>query len=306
MLLMVWWDDEGVTQFPSQLPLPPPARQSGRWDRPSRGTAITFPIALVFALLFRPQSIIGIVLLGLVIVPLERLAPLRRQRIARAGLLTDLTHLLVSGVLASALTIGLVVLAAIPRLPLRQLGLQDHLPSWASATLALTVAFVGSYVGHRLTHSVPWLWRFHAVHHSTVHMDWVASGRLHPVDSAFTQTCAILPLVVLGYEAGAFAGITILITVLAVFQHANVRIRIPLLRWIILTPEWHHWHHAADPEGHNTNFGLPIIDKIFGTAYLPKNRRPTGFGIDDPVPASDYVAQLRYPFTAPTRPAQPF
>jgi sterol desaturase/sphingolipid hydroxylase (fatty acid hydroxylase superfamily) len=36
---------------------------------------------------------------------------------------------------------------------------------------------------------VPFLWRFHAVHHSTEQMDWVAAGRLHPLDSAFTQAC---------------------------------------------------------------------------------------------------------------------
>ena len=85
---------------------------------------------------------------------------------------------------------------------------------------------------------------------------------------------------------------------LAIFQHANVRLRFPGLRWIVNTPEWHHWHHARDVEARNTNFGLPVVDKLFGTAYLPKGRRPDGFGIDDPVPATGYVAHLAYPFTA--------
>ena len=165
-----------------------------------------------------------------------------------------------------------------------------------SGALLGVVATVGSYWGHRLTHQVPFLWRFHAVHHSIEHMDWMAAGRLHPIDSAVTQACAILPLVALGYDAGPVAAVTILVTVLAIFQHANVRLRFPVLRWVLPTPEWHHWHHATDPEAHDTNFGIPVVDLLFGTAYLPKDRRPDGFGIPDPVPAEGYLAHLRYPF----------
>ena len=68
--------------------------------------------------------------------------------------------------------------------------------------------FVGGYWGHRLSHTVPFLWRFHAVHHSIEEMDWLAAGRLHPLDQAFTQACAILPLFLLGYSRGVFAGVT--------------------------------------------------------------------------------------------------
>jgi sterol desaturase/sphingolipid hydroxylase (fatty acid hydroxylase superfamily) len=87
-----------------------------------------------------------------------------------------------------------------------------------------------------------------------------------------------------------------LFTLLALFQHANVRLRFPVLRWVINTPEWHHWHHAIDADARDKNFGLPIIDLIFGTAYLPKDARPTGFGTHDPVPQQGYFDHLAYPF----------
>jgi sterol desaturase/sphingolipid hydroxylase (fatty acid hydroxylase superfamily) len=145
------------------------------------------------------------------------------------------------------------------------------------------------------------LWRFHAVHHSIEQMDWVASGRLHPVDQSFTQAFAVLPLFLLGYGGGVFAGVAAFITLLALFQHSNVRLRFPVARWIVNTPEWHHWHHAIDEQANDKNFGLPIVDKIFGTAYLPKGERPTGFGIHDPVPDVGYLRHLAYPFTRPAR-----
>lgn len=62
--------------------------------------------------------------------------------------------------------------------------------------------------------------------------------------------------------------------------------------------------HATDAAARDTNFGLPI-DKVFGTAYLPRDRRPGGFGIADPVAPAGYVGHLRYPFTRPTVPAAP-
>jgi len=241
-------------------------------DRPTRFglvTGITFVAALVVALVVRGTAVVGIAALFLLFVPLEKLLALRPQRVFRRGFLTDLTHLLVNNLFSTALGVALVV--------------------------------VGNYWGHRLTHTVPFLWRFHAVHHSIELMDWVAAGRLHPVDQAFTQAFTVMPLVILGFSGGTFAGVAVFVTLLAIFQHANVRLRFPGLRWVINTPEWHHWHHAVDPEARDKNFGLPVVDRVFGTAYMPKDRRPSGFGIPDPVPPVGYLRHLAFPFTAAAR-----
>jgi sterol desaturase/sphingolipid hydroxylase (fatty acid hydroxylase superfamily) len=228
---------------------------------------------------------------------LEKLFALRRQRVFRPGLLIDLTHILVNNVLTTVAVIALVVVAAIPVFWIRRFDLVGNLSTGSAITLAVVLVAVGNYWGHRLTHQVPFLWRFHSVHHSIEQMDWVASGRLHPLDQAFTQAFTIFPLFLLGYGAGVFGGVAVFITLLALFQHANVRLRFPGVRWVINTPEWHHWHHAIDDEARDKNFGLPVVDKIFGTAYLPKGRRPEGFGTRAPVPADGYLRHLAYPFT---------
>ncbi|SRR6266487_2494751 len=277
-------------------------------DRPTRiglVTGLTFLAALLVAVLVRGNAVVGIAVLFLVFVPLEKLFALRPQRVFRRGLLTDLTHLLVNDLFVTAGTIVLVVAAAIPLLWIRSFGLAGWLPVGVAIPLAVVIALVGNYWGHRLTHQVPFLWRFHSVHHSVEFMDWVAAGRLHPLDSAFTQAFTVLPLVLLGYEAGVFAGVTVFVTLLAIFQHANVRLRFPVLRWLINTPEWHHWHHAIDDEARDKNFGLPAIDKMFGTAYMPRSKRPVGFGIHDPVPQVGYLRHLAYPFTKPARTGVP-
>jgi sterol desaturase/sphingolipid hydroxylase (fatty acid hydroxylase superfamily) len=262
---------------------------------------LTFAGALLFALLVRGSAVIGIPLLFLLFVPLEKAFALRKQRVFRAGLLTDLTHILVNGAVTTVAVIALVVVAAIPVFWIRRFGLVSHLPPEAALALAVALVAVGNYWAHRLTHQVPFLWRFHSVHHSIEQMDWVASGRLHPFDQAFTQAFTVFPLFLLGYGAGVFGGVAVFITLLALFQHANVRVRFPGLRWVINTPEWHHWHHAIDDAARDRNFGLPVVDKLFGTAYLPKGQRPTGFGTRAPVPADGYLRHLAYPFTGAAR-----
>lgn len=264
-------------------------------------TGLTFVGALVFALIVRGPGVIGIAALFLVFVPIERLFALRPQRVFRHGLLTDLTHLLVNRFFVTIGAIALAMMLALPFIWIRSFHLVDSLPTAAALVLSVALVFVGNYWGHRLTHQVPFLWRFHAVHHSISDMDWVAAGRLHPLDSAFTQAFTIVPLFLLGYGGGVFAGVAVAVTLLAIFQHANVRLKFPVVRWVIPTPEWHHWHHAIDAEATNKNFGLPVVDKLFGTAYMPRGKQPTGFGIDDPVPQDGYLRHIAYPFTKRAR-----
>ena len=74
-----------------------------------------------------------------------------------------------------------------------------------------------------------------------------------------------------------------------------MRFRFGSLRYVVGTPEYHHWHHANEPVAYNSNFaGYPIVDKLFGTLYLPE-RWPSRYGIDDAAP-SGYLHQLAWPF----------
>jgi sterol desaturase/sphingolipid hydroxylase (fatty acid hydroxylase superfamily) len=273
-------------------------------DRPTRaGLAVGLitVTALVVGLVTRGAGVVGIAVLFLLFVPLEKVFALRPQRVFRRGFLTDLTHLLVNNVLITVGVLVALVVAMIPFFWVRRLDIAGALPAAVAVTLAVLIVLVGQYWAHRLTHQVPFLWRFHAVHHSIENMDWLASARVHPIDQVFTHGAVVIPLYLLGFGGGTFGGAVVFFTLLALFQHANVRLRFPVVRWVINTPEWHHWHHALDREAINTNFGTPVVDKLFGTAYLPRHRWPSGFGTSEPVPPVGYGRQLAYPFTAAAR-----
>jgi hypothetical protein len=147
-------------------------------------------------------------------------------------------------------------------------------------------------------HAVPCLWRLHAIHHSIEELDWLAGFRAHPLDQSLVKCAGALPVFLLGFSGNAIGAYFLLYAWQSVFLHSNVKIRFgPGLRWLLASPEFHHWHHSKDGALRDKNFAgqLPFLDAIFGTAYMPKGRRPTSFGIVEPM-RQHYLLQLAMPF----------
>jgi sterol desaturase/sphingolipid hydroxylase (fatty acid hydroxylase superfamily) len=249
----------------------------------------------------KANVIYGLIVGALIFIPLERIFALRKdQRIFRRGWRTDIVHFLFTRTLSDAFTFvsvgALILLAHSFMSPSFQelVASQNRALQFIEAVL---IANVGAYIGHRLSHQIPFLWRFHSVHHSISEMDWLAAARVHPLDQIVTKTLTIVPLYVLGFSKATFGAYIGLATIHAVLIHANVRFKFGPLRWLIGSPQFHHWHHSADPEAHNKNFAgeLPLLDLLFGTYYLPHNRMPETYGVSEPVPVG-YVGQMLYPF----------
>lgn len=155
---------------------------------------------------------------------------------------------------------------------------------------------VAYYAEHRLAHRWAFLWRFHAVHHSPTQLDWLAATRLHPVEGLIGGFILRPPLIVLGFEPADFAIGAAVLGILDVMVHANVNWRLRFLDGIVVTPEYHRWHHVSAPV-RDVNFSLPVIDKLFGTYYMPGDgSRPEVYGIDQSFPADGYLRQLAWPF----------
>ena len=170
---------------------------------------------------------------------------------------------------------------------------------------AWVVGEIGFYWGHRWTHEIPLLWRFHSVHHSAEEIDFLVSTRGHPLDLVFMRLCGLLPMYALGLasarpDTADVAPLPILLagSMWGFFIHANVK----LAAWAgwngCLHPGFHHWHHTNDgPEVINKNYApvLPWVDKMFGTLYLPKDKRPEHYGIDQAI-SPVLFGQLVEPF----------
>jgi len=107
-----------------------------------------------------------------------------------------------------------------------------------------------------------------------------------------------IPLFILGFSTPAIFAYVVFVTFHALFIHANVGFNFGWLDWVIATPRFHHWHHAIEAEAVDKNFGvhLPVIDKLFGSLFLPRKAWPAGYGIGGhPVP-EHYLKQVAYPF----------
>jgi sterol desaturase/sphingolipid hydroxylase (fatty acid hydroxylase superfamily) len=227
--------------------------------------------------------ILSLLVTALLFVPMERLWPLRDQRIFRNAWQRDLGYFFVNHVsvqLLAFLTIVPVQLFfawAVDGPLQRAIAAQ---PLWLQFIEILFAVDLTSYWVHRAFHRVPLLWRFHSVHHSIEQLDWLAGSRLHLVDVVVTRLFGFLPVFLLGFAAPAVYAYLIFVSFHAVYIHANVSHRWPVVRGVLTTPEFHHWHHAAEAEAVDKNFAvlLSCIDRMFGTAYLP-DRWPRRYGL---------------------------
>jgi len=244
--------------------------------------------------------VLELLVLGLVFMPIEALFPLRPQRVLREGWQTDLKHFFVSHAGVQLLSFAGMIPAQVLFAWAVQLDFQQAVaaqPVWLQFIEMVVLADFTTYWVHRAFHQVPSLWHFHAIHHSSQEMDWLAGSRIHPFDAVVTRAAAFIPVFVLGFSPAALYAYLVFVSFHAVFVHANLRWRFPFLRWLLSTPEYHHWHHTSDDEGLDKNFAqfLPLWDVVFGTAHQPAHW-PKKYGTVNFQPPGDYLGQLAYPF----------
>ena len=235
-----------------------------------------------------------------VFIPFERLAGLHpTQPTFRRGWATDVLTGLMNGLLLFAVLLGVLAgidaagAACAPRLR----NWVETRPLWAQGLFAITLADLGLYGLHRLQHSVPWLWRFHAVHHSAEEMDWLVGFRFHPVDLLLLRIATLGPLMALHMTPAAIGIYVGVAGWQSYLVHANVRLPYGPLRWLLVSPEFHHWHHSAGREAYDRNYAGIIAswDVLFGTLHLPRERQPLRYGIDERVPAG-WAGRFFHPF----------
>jgi sterol desaturase/sphingolipid hydroxylase (fatty acid hydroxylase superfamily) len=229
--------------------------------------------------------VISLFFSALVFVPLEKLMGQRAQSTLRPQWRTDLAYFFMSHVLVqfililvTASTAGVAGLAAWPSL---KTAIQS-LPVWVQFLLAVFCADLAQALLHRAYHNLPWLWRFHAVHHSSRHMDWLAGSRIHFVEIVLTRSAVLLPLLVLGFSPEAINAYVVLVGLQAVLAHANLGLDFGWLEYVLVTPRYHHWHHAREPEYVDVNYAihLPLVDMLMGTFKLPPRREwPREYGV---------------------------
>ncbi|MBD8528254.1 sterol desaturase family protein [Pseudomarimonas arenosa] len=239
---------------------------------------------------------------ALIFIFIEKLFALRREQpIFRAEWQTDLHHFIVNH-----LIVGFVLLAT--NLMVHRLfgwaaheGLRhwvQQLPWPLALFLAILVADLVQYWTHRAYHEVPLLWRLHAVHHSVKSMDWLAGSRQHVIELLITRTLVMAPIWLLGFSKEVIDAYIIIVGFQAVFNHANVSVRLGPLRYLIVTPNFHHWHHSQDDEAIDRNYAahFAFLDYLFGTAVKADRKWPDHYGVVGDYVPNGFLKQLKFPF----------
>jgi sterol desaturase/sphingolipid hydroxylase (fatty acid hydroxylase superfamily) len=270
---------------------------------PSR--AIEFYWSLPWFLRMLAGMSASLLFLALLFRPLEAAFPARPgQKLLRPRWLLDLCFLAGQYLLWNAAVIfvllkfGHLVDGIVPRAFRAAVAGQ---PLWLQAIEVIVLSDFFVYWGHRLQHRTPLLWRFHRVHHSAEHLDWLAAHREHPVDTVYTMGLINLPAFLFGFPLETLTLLIAFRGLWAIYIHSNVRLPIPWLRWLIGAPELHHWHHDKDRAAGNYANISPLMDLMFGTYTCP-DHEPESFGIHEPSPKT-YSGHMIAPFLPDRKPA---
>ncbi|RAZ71383.1 sterol desaturase family protein [Mesorhizobium atlanticum] len=244
-------------------------------------------------------SLKPLLICALIFIPLERVLTLRPQKILRRGIFTDLIYATCNGaavnLLLGMMAVPLINAAAFfaPASVTQALGGQSL---WLQVLEIVVLTDLGVYAVHRTFHAVPFLWRFHSIHHGVEEMDWLAAFHTHPFEQIITKSIILIPVFVLGFSTEAIYLYFVIYTGQALLIHSNVKLNFGPLRWLIASPQFHHWHHAGERAAYDKNFAgqLAIIDLLFGTFRVPGSSTPSKYGVDAPIPRN-FFGQLGYP-----------
>lgn len=245
--------------------------------------------------------LLDMLLMTLIFSPIEVLWPAYpKQSVFRPEWLLDVVYFL-STHLPIRITSFLILLPATQLSHvIGNAGVQAAMTSlpWAvQFFLAVLVADLAEYAIHRALHEVPWLWRFHAIHHSSTSLDWIAGSRAHIVDDLIIRGLMLIPMMFV-FSQSIITAYLLFVTVHATWAHTNFGPTVTWLEPILVFPRFHHWHHTSQQEGIDKNYAIhfPWIDRLFGTYYCPADKWPDTYGLhDEPLPEG-FWGQAFYPF----------
>jgi sterol desaturase/sphingolipid hydroxylase (fatty acid hydroxylase superfamily) len=246
--------------------------------------------------------LLDMLLMTLIFSPIEVLWPAYpKQSVFRSEWLTDIVYFL-STHLPIQITTFLILLPAtqltsILNIP-AVINVVGHLPLLVQFFLAVVVADLAEYFIHRTFHKVPFMWRFHAIHHSSKSLDWIAGSRSHIVDDVVVRAFILIPMMLV-FPHNMILAYLFFVNFHATWTHCNFG---PTVKWLepfLIQPRYHHWHHTSQPEAIDKNFAIhfPWIDRIFGTYYLPKDTWPETYGLHNEKIPAGFWRQTFYPLT---------
>ena len=184
-------------------------------------------------------------------------------------------------------TVGIAVLFMVTYTSEHKVGLLNlvELPYAIEIILGMFLIDLGSYGVHNLQHHVPFLWRFHRVHHADLNLNASSALRFHPIEVVLTQgiyLCLAIPL--FGVSMTSFIIYGTIGLIFLIMQHSNFKFNNWIEkygRYIFSTPGWHKIHHSNEKKYTDSHYGdvFTFWDRIFGT-WHKVNPDQINYGLD--------------------------
>ena len=205
----------------------------------------------------------------------EALVPRRARKQPRTTRwVTNLAIIVIDSIATRLMAIALPLLAVGAALDAQSQGWgllnMLSLPGWLSVLAAMLFLDLAIWFQHMVFHKVPLLWRLHRVHHADRDIDVTTALRFHPLEIAASMLIKIGVVYLIGAPALGVILFEIVLNGSAMFNHANMRLPLPvdrIVRLILVTPDMHRVHHSVHRHEADSNYGfaLSIWDRLFGT-----------------------------------------
>lgn len=177
-------------------------------------------------------------------------------------------------------------------------GPLSQLPLWLQAAIVFLISDFLLYWTHRLFHASDGLWRFHAIHHSSVEVEWHSTYRFHPINVWLSFTLVDTLMLFVGFSPESVTIMGAFNLMYSAMVHANLNWTFGPFKHLFASPVFHRWHHTTAREGMNKNFAptFPLLDIMFGTYYMPEGKLPERYGVPGADIPESFLGQLIWPF----------
>jgi sterol desaturase/sphingolipid hydroxylase (fatty acid hydroxylase superfamily) len=168
----------------------------------------------------------------------------------------------------------------------KNLGLLNilNLSFWAKILCSIVLLDFTLYFWHFANHKIPFLWRFHLVHHTDLEMDVSTASRFHFGELILSVFFRAFQILIFGIDPIGLLIFETSITFFAFFHHSNFKLPLPFeraLNKIIVTPRMHAIHHSQILKETDSNFStiLSFWDRPFKTLSLNIPQKDITIGV---------------------------
>lgn len=169
-------------------------------------------------------------------------------------------------------------------------------PLWLQAIGYVVLTDFALYWIHRVFHR-GFAWKYHAIHHASKDLEWISAARFHPVNLVLSTAAVDVAALLAGVSPNIFLYAAPFAILTSGMVHANLNWTFGPLRYVLVSPVFHRWHHSTEVRDKNFASTFSLWDWMFGTYYLPAGQMPKAYGIDDDAMPEGLLAQTVYPLT---------